>query len=80
MGQKSSKFTEAKEAGYSLQEVMAVLQDTNRSIDDVSKSVDLVEEITDKEFRFKRELLSIYDQQIKLCRLLVALPYQLHRL
>lgn len=50
LGQKSSKFTEAKKEGYKLVEVFNYLAETNKSIEDVSKSVDLVEEITDKEF------------------------------
>jgi uncharacterized caspase-like protein len=50
LGQKSSKFNKVKEEGYSLDQVFDILAETNKSIDDVSKSVDLVEEITDKEF------------------------------
>jgi TPR repeat protein len=48
LGQKSSKFTKVKEVGFSLGEVFDHLAETNRSIDDVSKSIHLAEKIEEE--------------------------------
>jgi TPR repeat protein len=60
---KSKKFTKVKEVGFSLGEVFDHLAETNRSIDDVSKSIDLAEKLEEEMDVFRLELNQIQKKE-----------------